>query len=280
MSVILFPTDHSGYSENAFQYLLYFADRLRAKIIFLHVIETEDKKKLSESEKEICYKKALQQNHELTMRSAEFAFQQNCEIVTEQNIVFGNPLAEILKIAEDKKPTMIAMSTHAYGHNVFQHTGETVSKLLEHVHCPVLVIPEQAFYKKINNIALATSPTEQDETLIYKIMITAALFKAKVHIFHIENPKTKGENQVIEYFKMVFKYPVQSENLIFHKLSSSKIANSIQKYVEMESIQLICLEHYQTFFPELMQIKIADRSAFHKEIPTLVFTDQQVFDIT
>ncbi|MBC8047356.1 MAG: universal stress protein [Fimbriimonadaceae bacterium] len=278
MSVILFPTDFSGYSENAFQYILHFADRLRAKIIFQYVMpvseKTSSKVKKSTAEEDDRYKNALQQIHELKFRAADFAFRQDCEIVTDHIICEGDAADEILKAAKEIKPLMIAISTNGYNAKSTMHVGNTTATVLKKSKFPMLVIPEHAFYKKVNNIALVTDLDERDESLIYKLMITAALFKAKVHVFHLDQKKTKGAQQVVEYLSLVFKYPLQIHKLSFQPVQSKAIASGIDKYIKQHTVDLLCMEHHKYFFPELFEVKHADRKNFQNNIPTLVYYDE------
>ncbi|MFN0274971.1 MAG: universal stress protein [Chitinophagales bacterium] len=275
MSTILFPTDFSGYSENAFQYILHFADKLRAKIVFLHVIQKDSEKKSptkkTSTSRSDMHKKTVQLMHELKFRSAEFAFKQDCEIVTEHLITEGNVVDEILKAADKLNPLMIALSTNSYNTRTSMHVGNTTATVVKRSKFPVLVIPEHAFYKQVNNIALATELDEKDEQLIYKLLITAALFKARLHVFHVEEKKSKGAMQVVDYLKLVFKYPLQIEKLSIETLQSKAVATGIERYVKQHAIDLLCMENHKAFFPEIIDIKADERKKFHELIPTLVY---------
>lgn len=274
MNLILFPTDFSGYSENAFQYILNFADRLRAKIIFQFVItpgETSVKQSATDSN---AHLEALHLIHELKFRSAEFAFQNNCSIVTDHIITEGDICEEILKAAMTVKPLVIALSTELGTPDNRQHTGNVTSSLLRRSKHPVLVIPEDARYNKINHIALATDLTDKDEALIYKLMITAALFDAKLHVFNIASKKETGIVHVVEYLKMVFKYPLQVEKLSFETIQVKSIATGIDRYIREHTVDLLCMEHHHSFLSELFDIKKSDRKLFHHQVPTLIYYEQ------
>lgn len=276
MNTILFPTDFSGYSENAFQYILHFADKLRAKIIFLHVLpqHTDNKispKKISSTDQSEDYRKAVRHMHDLKFRSADFAFKQDCEIVTEHIITEGVAADEILKAAAKTQPIMIALSNNSYNTRTGMFVGNTTAVIVKKSKYPVLIIPGQADYKQLQNIALATELDENDEQLIYKLLITAALFKAKLHVFHVEEKKSKGALQVVDYLKLVFKYPLQIEKLHIETLQSKTVVTGIERYVKQHAIDLLCMEHHKTFIPDVLDVKLTDAKKFHEHIPTLVY---------
>jgi len=269
MSIILFPTDLTGYAENAYQYILHLADKLRAKIVFLYVEGQVNKSEAGKLEKGGDSVHKLM--HELKFRAADFAYKHDCEIVTEHMITKGDAADEILKAANKLSPMMIALSTKGYNHRTTKHIGNTTATVLRESKFPVLVIPEQAMYKSVQNIALATALDEKDESLIYKLMITAAVFNAKVHVFHVEARKTKGAEQVADYLKLVFKYPLQVDKLEISTLQSKSVVAGIERYIKQHTVDLLCIERHKAFFPELFDIKMSERKSFHETIPTLVY---------
>jgi hypothetical protein len=77
--------------------------------------------------------------------------------------------------------------------------------------------------------------------------------------------------QVVEYLKLVFKYPLQIDKLSIETLQSKSVATGVDRYVKLHAIDLLCMEHHKSFFPEVFDIKLDERKKFHEMIPTLVY---------
>lgn len=141
---ILFATDFSDNSEDAFQYALTFARRFSARLILLHVInEPVDLRgfyvphiSFDNLEKEIEEGARKMMAKFCSERLADFPDH-------ESHVVSGIPADEIIEMARKLDCTLIVLGTH--GRTGLDHIlfGSTAERVVRHAPCPVLTVRQR-----------------------------------------------------------------------------------------------------------------------------------------
>lgn len=145
---ILLTTDFSDYASYALSYAVEFAEKLKAEIGLLHVIEpiiaptdfTWESYDIAELEKK---------SREYTQQSLDKIIREKIpdKIKAIPIIRYGRSFEEIIRCAKDEKFDMIIMSTHGLtgiSHILF---GSTAEKVVRKSPVPVLTVrdPEHKF---------------------------------------------------------------------------------------------------------------------------------------
>lgn len=145
---ILLTTDFSDYASFALKYAVEFADKFKAEIGLLHVIEpiiaptdfTWENYDIAELEKK---------SREYTQQSLEKIIKEKIpeKIKAVPLIRYGRSFEEIIRCAKEEKYNIIIMSTHGLtgiSHILF---GSTAEKVVRKSPVPVLTIrdPEHKF---------------------------------------------------------------------------------------------------------------------------------------
>ncbi|WP_103864152.1 universal stress protein [Aquimarina sp. I32.4] len=138
-------------------------------------------------------------------------------------------------------------------------------------HCPILIIPEDSYFKKISEIAFATD----FERMYYRSEMNPILDFAKKHqstirMIHIYDKnrldplQNYNSNSLEEYFKHV-KYD-------FHVISDfSSVKNAVQAFVEELEIDLLVMIKYeQSFIEKIIKEPVIKKMTFDSMIPFLV----------
>ena len=140
---ILLPTDFSGCASYAMPYAAAIARATKAKIICVHVVEpivpTVGYTGLAEPLPIADVSEQLEDSAERELpKLAESEEYAGLEI--EEVIVHGDPAAEIVRVADERKVDLIVISSHGrtgLGRIIFGSTAEAV---VRHAGCPVLVV--------------------------------------------------------------------------------------------------------------------------------------------
>lgn len=145
---ILFATDESDNAHHAFSYAACFAKQFNAKVLMLHVVrEFKDMVAFDFGiERSVAAKKWFSVNNEYFQEiKAQFEslieshYQK--ESIDDVMVVKGNPVKQILLIAEDKNCDLIVMGSKGKGGLEDAMMGNTVSGVLRRSKIPVLVSP-------------------------------------------------------------------------------------------------------------------------------------------
>ena len=164
ISKILFATDLSKTSRHAFNYAISAADRYKATITILHVMEEVSPYASSHLKGFIGEEKwqELQKSHEqeakqiligkkkegAILREALYEFCEEvqkdhaeCEIMTDEIVVAqGNVVDEIIAESQERKIDLIVMGYHSRGKLEEAVVGSTTRRLLRRSDIPVLLV--------------------------------------------------------------------------------------------------------------------------------------------
>src|SRR5262245_10264015 len=129
---ILIPTDFSGAAEQAVQHALGLAAREQARILLLHVLpgmgspSPEDRRQAT----------AEQWLHDLARHAS---------VPVHTLVVWGDPAAEICRVATERQCDLIAMSTHGRTGRTLDLLGSVADAVVRRAPCAVLLLRASLF---------------------------------------------------------------------------------------------------------------------------------------
>jgi universal stress protein A len=138
---ILVPIDFSIHSKNALKYAIPLAEKFRASLHLVYVVEPTiypadlgfGQVVLPGVEEELR-EKGAEELQALMDKEIGGRVKSSCAVRT------GNPHQEILREAEERGVEMIVVATH--GHSGVEHMlfGSTADRIVRHATCPVLTV--------------------------------------------------------------------------------------------------------------------------------------------
>jgi nucleotide-binding universal stress UspA family protein len=147
---ILFATDLSKNSAYAFYYAVHMAKRDEAKIVIMHAVEPvapmlvnfEDfKYQVAKSRWEETVKKFKERIQDISMKADARTGVSSVDFVSNILIRQGNPVEEILKVADEEGCDVIVLGTHGKGFLKQTLLGSVSSSVLLRTRKPVMVVP-------------------------------------------------------------------------------------------------------------------------------------------
>lgn len=189
MKKILVPTDFSACAKAAEVCALDLAKKLKAELVFLHILLTPvDWSKLSkeqedfypETQKEIA--KAKDYLNSL-LKSAE-----NYGLVAHKLIVYSNGGEKIHKFIQSEKIDFVVMGSHGqYG--LRDHIlGSNTYSMIRRSDVPVIIVKEGQNNLKLENIVFATNLKEDTGQYFKSIEKFAKIVGASLKILYVNTP--------------------------------------------------------------------------------------------
>jgi nucleotide-binding universal stress UspA family protein len=138
---ILVPIDFSGHSKNALQYALPIAEKFKASIHLVYVVEP------TMYPADLGFGQVVLPGVEDELREkggdelkALIRREIGSRVASSWIVRTGNPHQEILREAEERGVDMIVVATH--GHSGVEHMlfGSTADRVVRHARCPVLTV--------------------------------------------------------------------------------------------------------------------------------------------
>lgn len=264
MENILFPTDFSEVSMNAFLYALEYAKKMNAKIIVFHSfdLDVEAQGHVAEVYKELDIK---------NFRSKKEAFPPFEEIVAKKQwhdikikyVVregsFLETFTQYVAKREDKID-LVVMGTQLAKNRLFElFTESNTVKILDDINKPVIVVPSHSeFDGTLNNILFLVDYREDEKEPLEDLTSQLKQFKAKLHVVHFDLAHGDSIVPLMDRFKASLKIH-DFHNVTFKTIDSIDIKNSLLQYCTENQIDIVYLiNHRRNFYQRLFTYSLAE----------------------
>ncbi|MEX0997777.1 MAG: universal stress protein [Flavobacteriaceae bacterium] len=272
MTNILIPTDFSDNSWNAIRYALQFFKNCSCTFYLLHVNETAEIKGVLSSQKQHQSKQDLEYKNKLNqliqkIEKNSLKYNHRFFTLTANGIIVDAIRNEV----QNKRLDLIVMGTQ--GANMIHKAtvGSNTTDVLNKVKCNLLVVPENASFTKVDQVAL---PTDYSiffgPNLLNPIDSILRLFDAKLHIIHVTKSNEKVLDEMQQNRELLADYFSDSKHE-FHSITHQNMNEAIQKCVEKHQIKLIAMVAKNIhFFQQLFFNPEKSKINYQKKIPFLV----------
>lgn len=272
MKKILFPTDFSEVSKNAFLYALRLARNLDAEIITLHVYDvpqvnlTDIPVQLFEIYEITEWSQFENYKHHIPVLRA-IAIKHHLEHVKISNVlVQGDLIANITKITKDEQIDFIVMGTKGTTSLASTFLGSITTKVMNETKAIVLAIPENCKYKPIKKIVFTTRYRVEDLDLLYRLISLAKVFHSHIDCLYVKMDENKNTQSIVESWRKL----LQNDSIDFHTIESSDVEGIILQFIKLHKINMLAMHiHHRGFFERVFYTSLSKKLAFHSEIPVL-----------
>ncbi|MGC4034594.1 MAG: universal stress protein [Chitinophagaceae bacterium] len=257
MKTVIIPVDFSETSLNAARYAAdMFTGKAGTTVILYHMFE-KDKESVTAGQ----YLESLKA--ELLEKGVA-----SVDIVKEE----GSHLIDCLgRLAYQKAATLILMGiTEKEEWRQLIMTSNTV-KMAEQNICPVMIIPPQAKYSGINNIALTSDFKDVDATTpVLAIKTVLEIFNANLHIVNVDNEHyvSLTEEYLTERAKMLKLFAEFKPEFYF--IGMNDFFEAIEQFAKDRNIDIIVIiPKNHTFMNSVFSARHTKKLAYHTSVPLL-----------
>lgn len=276
---ILFPTDFSEASKNAFRYCMSIADAYEANIILLHVVYPEYQvmdvpvmAMQATQDKVEAAKSLLQSFIDLALVQVQATSGPLRHVPSiKSDVEVGDPVSVIAKIARVETADMIMMGTRGEHNAIDRFFGSITTGVVERAHCPVWVIPEKAQYESIDIAAYATDLKNADPYHIWKASQLLDPFHPILHCVHVSN---NGQNGLMNMndIELFFATNAPALQINFHQLQGKSVTESLEEFSEIHDVDVLVMYAPQhTFLERLFSPSHTKQMTLRTHIPLLLY---------
>lgn len=272
MKKILFPTDFSEVATNAFVHALEFAKIVNGELILLHTFELPvyDNQFFPENYNVIFDSLQLSQfdmfKDEIPKLHA-IAEERNLDhIKMSHRLMDGSLLYNIKKAIKEEKIDFIVMGTSgATGWEAF-FLGTNTGNVLTAVDVPVLSVPLEAKFEKIETIGFTTRYRAKDKKALQDVLQIAKRMNAKVRCLYVKTNNSDVSETTMKHWEEEFK----NEPIQFSVIPSDDVADTILDFVLFKDIDVLAMLTYKrNFFVELFKPSLTQKFSNRLDIPVL-----------
>jgi len=276
MKNILIPTDFSENSWNAISYGINFLEKKRCNFYLLHVsmisytagadiplIPSTDV-----LEKTVL--KQVKKSLELLIKKIKHSFQNpKHHFFTVSTYNFF--IEAIKEQITEKKIDLIIMGTKGASGLQEVIIGSNAADLITRIKCPTLIIPENAQFKPIKEIAFPTDYNlYYQSNILDSIVKLVKMCKASIRVLHVAKkneeltPFQTENKELLKDFFILVKHS-------FHKVTNSKIEEGVQCFVESRDIDMIIMiAKNLNIFQRILFKPTVTEISYHTDIPFYV----------
>lgn len=277
MKTILLPTDFSENSWNAIVYALNFLENTPCTFYLLHVnklseIITNDIPFTSAPDViETTYTKPAKKQLRKLLKRIALLFPENLNHSFYTLTDYDFFIESIRKHVEEKKIDMIIMGTKGTSglqkYIVGTNTGDVITK----VHCTTLVVPENATFSRLEEIAFPT-----DFLQFYGVKTLQPLtdilthYESSLKILHISKKEVQLNNEQIRNKEFLDDYFSHHEPS-FYFLKNKRVEKAVQCFVDSRAIKMIVMVAKNlNYFQQILFHSKVEEISYQTDIPFLV----------
>ena len=257
MKTVIIPVD---FSETALNAARYAAEMLSGKPdanIILYNLYRHD----SEYEMSGTYLESLR--NELLRKGDK-----EIECVREK----GDDLVDSLeRLAYQKSATLVVMGITGKSPVQQALIGSNTLKIAMRDVCPVLIVPAQATFKGINNVALASDFKNVEEiTPVTYLKAVLDFFKPNLHIVNVNSEIHVALNEELKEERAWLLKQFSEYNPEFYFITTFDFHETIEQFVQDKNIDIvITVPRNHSFYDSVFKSSTTKKLAFHSSIPVL-----------
>lgn len=285
---ILVPIDFSAPSQNAARFAVLLASKYGSEIKLLHVFNSPmvDMIPFTDAASiqvdiDISYN-VLRKNakdHLLKFYNDLIEFADKLGLSHNKigySLVEGYAAYGIIEMSRRYKPGIIVMGTKGEGFRSTELVGSVATEVSDETHLPLLVIPEAAVLKgvdEVKNVLYTTNFDDSDFVAIRKLLSITSNFNVNLFCIHVsddpESHMIKAKmNSVKEYFNEV-NPKISVECSIIKEKDTVKAFN---QYIHEKNINLVALTvQKRNLIYKLINPSVTKKMLFKSDIPVLLF---------
>ncbi len=276
---ILFPTDFSKPAASAFRYALLFADQIQATIEVLHVVYPQGESLDFPGMAAAMTQKVVEGDQVLLKKFIENGITQvlgqleNVPLIS-KTIEVGSPIGFISELAKRDNADMIIMGSRGTNRSRFDRMmGSIATGVVARAKCPVMVVPEETPFKRLERVAYASNILNSDPYELWKSLELLEIQELELHLVHF-NYKKEGDARAyseLEKMSTFLEHQNPDSAVHIHHLPGKILEKDLNQFIEKESIDMLVMYQPEHSIWERLFVKSATKEmSIRTKVPLLV----------
>lgn len=285
MKMILIPTDFSLAAKNAARYAMHLAKEMHANIKLCNAVMVPVEVPLAayvtvplvtfEAMEEAAQGELKRTANKMAELDQIETASDTYHPVIDYEVGIGSVSYVVTNLVHNYKVNLVVMGmTGASGvmHFLF---GSNSRAMVEATNFPVLFVPFDASYRKLNKIAFATDLSKADITVIHVLAGFARVFNAEILLVHISDDAPDGDSEFrkkIDEFLTEVTNKVNYHKIYYQHVLNERVGDGLDWLAEYGQIQILAMVHRkQNILYRLFKGSYTQRVRKQIEIPLMVF---------
>lgn len=262
MKNILCLTDYTPSSKIAWGIAQHFSERLKYKIILVHVEPADRIEYHTES---------LSKLHNFSKETRFISSENENEIVIE--LAFGNIIEQCGILAEKYNPSLLIIGRRKKKILGSIFWGETTQKIIDRLALPVIIIPEEATEAPLTSIYYATDFSSGSVSTLDVLLPWCSLLGVKLHLLHVSETQEDEYKSIVKMNKILHSFEEDNEDVgMDYKILCGEPFSVLLDFLnENPEVMLAVTFHERSFWERLMEHSFLREITAAIKNPILVF---------
>ena len=257
MKKVIVPVDFSETSLNAARFAAQmFSGKEGIDIVLYSMFEHENEAETTENYLE-SLEKELQVKGNNTL-----------ECIKERG---GDFIDGLSRLAQQKAATLIIMGITGRTPFGQRFVGSNTLKMVDKNICPVMIIPPEASFREIQNVAFTSDFINVEETTPYLfIKSVLSLFNAKLHVVNVDNTHYVSLTEEFQSSRAAMLSMFEEYDPECYFIGMNDIHEAINQFVFDKNIDLIVtVPRYHSFMSTIFKETHTKRLVYQSSVPIL-----------
>lgn len=271
MKTILVPTDFSPAANNAAEYAIHFAKKIKANVLLLHIYNVPVAI-AGDVPVMVATPKELQRENEMRLKENVTLLKRRTGMEVAYKAKMGLAGDDILE--EEKNASFIIMGMHGAGKLSELLLGSITTAILRKAKTPVLVIPETVIYKDPERIVFASDYDPQtDLHTLETLKGLMKTFNSKVYVVNIKHKKENvSVEKAIQEARM--ESSLQDVEHFYYYPESDDLVDGINEFIANKRADMVTvIPHRYNAIERIFHKSISKKMAFHTQVPLLALPE-------
>ena len=282
MKKITVLTDFSASAENAARYAVRLAQHLQANLTLYNSFLVPMAEPLggqvywSMEDYNILQKDSEEKLRTLGARLAEElstlpvnAFRPVIDFKCQEGPLYRH----IHRLSSDRDLMLLVMGTHRKGLGSLM-MGNHMREIIGAVSLPVLIVPENQSFKKLDKLVFATDMEDSDLDIIQALTAFAKPSHAEITLAHIQHPDTSEADtkKLVTNFLEDVANKINYPKIYYRAVEHTPVKTGLKWLAENVTCNLFVMVHrHKTFLEQLFNLSNTQKMAANTNLPLLIF---------
>lgn len=271
---LLIPIDFSVSSDNALDYALAFASKIKAEIVLLHTYNISplgDASGIPLNTQNLTAELIKGYDEKLISIKKHIAITHPHLHIISLNLQDDLTVA-IKDVCKKHKIDLVIMGSNgadAWDEYVF---GTDAANVIEEIETPVLIIPVEFKFKPIKRILLTTDFQFDDVKVLSNLVEIATIFEGQIEVVHF-SINLKSDEELIDWLREICNDRIDYNLINFTNiLEGDDMLKTLNKFIKIQDIDLVSMSSTnKSFMKKIFAGSFTQKMAYHTEIPLLAF---------
>lgn len=272
MRTFLVPVDFSAASRNAAIYAAQLAKKFDAGLILFHAYMLPTP--VSEVPYVMVTADELQKENEALIQEDAHTLSRDYGVSTETIVRIGIASDEIKFLTQEKSVDLIIMGMKGAG-GIEKMIGSTTTNVIRKTKAPVLIVPHDAGFAEIKNVAYASDFSYDSHVQLFNPLIKLCQqFSANLNILHVQL-NHGGTAAGIQAGKAELDKIFTGVTHNFSMVEDSTVTQGINQFLSKTPCQMITMvAHKHSFLERIFSRNHTTDMAYETHVPMLVLQDK------